>query len=102
MYDMGFIGNKFTWKKELVQEQLDRFLCNDVWKRRFGLFRVIHLPRIKSNHCPMFLQFDNQSPNVNDVGFKFLVAWETHPNWGHFVLYNWNDKVGFMEALADF
>ena len=72
----------------LIQEKLDRFLCNDVWKRRIGLFRVIHLLRLNSNHCPVLLQCDNQPSNANDIGFKFLTAWETRPNWGDFVRYN--------------
>ena len=30
--DMGFIGTRFTWKRGMVQERLDRFVCNKNWK----------------------------------------------------------------------
>ena len=31
MRDMGFVGSRFTWKRGMVQEKLDQFLCNDAW-----------------------------------------------------------------------
>ena len=31
MRDMGFVGSRFTWKRGILQERLDRFDCNDVW-----------------------------------------------------------------------
>ena len=43
MKDMGFIGNRFTWKRGMVQERLDRFVCNEEWKIPFPNFRVVHL-----------------------------------------------------------
>ena len=46
MVDMGFIGSIFTWKRGIVQERLDRFVCNEDWKDRVNMFRVSHLPRV--------------------------------------------------------
>ena len=43
-------------ERGMVQERLDRFVCNEKWKIRFTNFRVVHLPRIKSDHYPVMLQ----------------------------------------------
>ena len=53
MNDMGFVGSRFTWKRGMVQERLDRFLCNDVWQGKNFSYKIVHLPRVSSDHCPI-------------------------------------------------
>ena len=65
---MGFTGTKLTWKRGLVQERLDRFLCNDEWYSRMGVCCVMHLPCLQSDHCPVMLHVDRQDGNVQKRG----------------------------------
>ena len=69
--DMGFIGQRYTWKRGMVQERLDRFVCNEEWKGWFANFRVVHLPRIKFDHCPIMLQIEGQRKVNNQRPPKF-------------------------------
>ena len=102
MQDMGFIGHIYTWKKGMFQERLDRFVCNEEWKGWFANFRVVHLPRIMSDHCPIMLQIEGQRKVNNQRPPKFLAAREIHSLWARFVKDQWNTQVGFMEALNEF
>ena len=86
MEDIGFIGSRFTWKKGIVQERLDRFVCNKDWKDRVKTTRVTHLPCLQSDHNPILLNYNNLCRgNKNQRPFRFLAAWETHENWSSFV-----------------
>ena len=103
MFDMGFLGSRFTWKRGMVQERLDRFVCNGDWKDSVQTYQVIHLPRIQSNHCPLMLKFmETRRCHTKKVPFLFLAAWKTHPDWKSFVDRQWDKEKRFSETLSMF
>ena len=64
LMDLSFQGPRFTWTNKspawngLIQEQLDRGLGNAEWKLLFPMVEIHHLPRVKSDHCPIMLLTD--------------------------------------------
>ncbi|KAL2933509.1 Aspartate--tRNA ligase 1 cytoplasmic [Bienertia sinuspersici] len=58
--DLGYIGHNFTWSNnreddQNIQERLDRFLANDLWKEYFPGSFVTHLTKRRSDHLPILL-----------------------------------------------
>ena len=64
LMDLIFQGPHFTWTNKSpawngpIQEQLDRRLGNAEWKLLFPTAEIHHLPRVKSDHCPIILLTD--------------------------------------------
>lgn len=63
MIDLGFSGLCFTWTnfrpgKANVQERLDKALSNRQWLQLYPATKVVHLPRSRSDHHPLFLHQD--------------------------------------------
>lgn len=59
---IGFQSSFFTWKKgtgpNLILEHLNRVLASNSWKQLFPKIVLWHLPCIKSDHCPLLLEFN--------------------------------------------
>lgn len=60
LIDLGFSGPCFTWsdmRKGLsnVQERLDMALYNHLWLQIFSSCLISHLPRPRSDHCPLLV-----------------------------------------------
>lgn len=66
LLDLGFQGNKFTWKRGSLYQRLDRVLCNFEWQTDFMDASVKHLPRIKSDHSPLLLRWNKIITNVDN------------------------------------
>lgn len=78
LQDIGFTGLKFTWKRGRDFERLDRAIGNDEWVKTFPNFPISHLPRIKSNHQPIFLSLRPGIYVPTGHLFQFLVGWTEH------------------------
>ncbi|KAF7837882.1 ribonuclease H [Senna tora] len=104
MLDMGFSGNKFTWSRRDVSIRLDRVLVNQSWRLLFPEAGVVHLPRFKSDHHPLWLRID---PSLNsrqrhDRPFRFLAAWVTHESFPNVVKKAWKCGTSWHTGLQDF
>jgi endonuclease/exonuclease/phosphatase family metal-dependent hydrolase len=53
--DLGFQGEKFTWKRGRIRERLDHVICNGSWVMMYPMARVHHLAYIRSDHLPILL-----------------------------------------------
>ena len=97
--DLGFQGPRFTWtNKSLawngpIQERLDSGLGNAKWKLLFPTAEIHHLPRVKSDHCPIMLLTDpceRKSPKP----FRFEQMWLTDPSFPSVVEQGWKALEG--------
>ena len=68
LIDLGFHDPRFTWTnkspawKSTIKERLDRGLGNAEWTLLFPSAEIHHLPRVKSDHCPIMLNTDPLEP----------------------------------------
>lgn len=67
LYDLGFIGQKFTWCNGREGEQrtkirLDRMVANEEWMRIFPEARVRHVAMPISDHCLLALALKHNQP----------------------------------------
>ena len=68
LIDLGFHGPRFTWTYKIpawqstIKERLDRGLGNVEWTLLFPSAEIHHLPRVKSDHCPIMLNTDPLEP----------------------------------------
>ncbi|CAL1381633.1 unnamed protein product [Linum trigynum] len=82
LVDVGFNGPKFTWSNGKLSQPLDRALCNQEWIRRFPDTLANHLPKLRSDHRPIFIQSNNNHvPSRQVRPFRFLVPWLTHKDF---------------------
>ena len=90
MFDLGFCGPKFTWHRGLVFERIDRAVGNKTWQDVFPSTRVLHLPKVSSDHRPTLIQPWNMFGVTTYVRqFRFLAPWISHNDWDSFVKNNW-------------
>ncbi|XP_021802373.1 uncharacterized protein LOC110746460 [Prunus avium] len=97
LIDLGFIGAQFTWCRQndngvLTWERLDRGLSNIDWRHKFPEAFVRHLPRVKSDHCPLLISLQSSHlPCANVKPFRFQAMWLLHPTFRSFVAEKWAD-----------
>ena len=86
LIDLGFHGPRFTWTNKspvwqtIIKEWLDRGLGNADWLMLFPSAEILHLPRIKFDHCLILLNIDSfeQKPSKP---FRFEQMWLTDPTF---------------------
>nr|XP_029145187.1 uncharacterized protein LOC114924518 [Arachis hypogaea] len=79
--DLGFSGPPFTWQRNRVKRRLDQLLCNLGFNDLFPSAGVKHLPKLKSDHIPILLDFNNLETRRRDKPFRLLAPWLLHEDY---------------------
>ncbi|XP_070020059.1 uncharacterized protein [Nicotiana sylvestris] len=92
--DLGFKGSIFTWwngrsEEDCIFKRLDRCFGNHELQQTFPGLEVTHLSKIGSDHCPMLLKCDIETPLIKK-SFRFLNFWTKHETFKDVVKENWN------------
>ncbi|XP_024178006.1 uncharacterized protein LOC112183925 [Rosa chinensis] len=95
LIDMGYKGSCYTWSNNRVKERLDRAFCNCSWRSTFSDAFIQHLPKTRSDHCPIIMQLSsNNYINRNASPFRFQAMWFSHATYSDFVSDTWNGMHG--------
>lgn len=99
----GFSGDPFTWARGNTRKRLDRALCNLDWRLRFEEIVINHLPKLKSDHSPLLMNFDiRRQMNRRRRPFRFEAIWLTHPSFNNLILDNWRpNQASFPSQLRE-
>ncbi|XP_061998932.1 uncharacterized protein LOC133716229 [Rosa rugosa] len=103
LIDMGFLGSCDTWSNNRIKERLDRAFCTCDWRTHFPEAFIRHLPKMKSDHCPILLQLhSNNYVNRRVTPFRFQAMWLTHCDFSTFVADSWKSYSGdFVKKTTD-
>lgn len=101
--DLGFSGPKYTWCNKrpdghVVLQRLDRFLGNMAWINLFPDAINYHLPRIKSDHNPIFLVSKPSSRFSLPRPFRCERMWLDQPDFKDLSNHIWRE---YLEASLD-
>jgi len=93
LFDLGFKGSIFTWwngraEEDCIFKRLDRCLANVEFQQTFPGIEVQHLSKTGSDHSPMYLKCDIETPPIKKP-FKFLNFWVEHATFKDVVKENW-------------
>lgn len=77
LFDMGFVGSKYTWNKGDTFERLDRGSPSQGWLSRFSNYEVQVLGPGTSDHSPLLLLMDARAKKTTRSvsRFKFEEMW---------------------------
>ena len=58
---------------------------------KFLVASVVHLPKFKSNHCPILLKFEREGRDLmrSPKSFRFFAPWVTHSEFNDVVKRSW-------------
>ena len=91
--DMGYIGDRFTWRSGEIRERLDRVVCNVKWSNKFPKVGIINEEHVHSDHRPLILDtkyFDENIFNCAKGRVKqFEARWLKEETVGEIVQTSW-------------
>lgn len=91
--DLGFVGNKFTWfnkrKNRPIFERLDRCWASPDWMLQYPLAVAQTLPRLSSDHNPIFLNFRPSPPSPYKKFLEIEPSWFFEPTFDETVIKTW-------------
>lgn len=106
LLDLQFSGPRYTWTncrhgRANIKQRIDRAWCNLGWHHHFAGAGIRHLPRTRSNHHPLLLQYDHRPTRERFTGFRFLQAWFQHPGFEQFVEETWKEEPGSLQHYME-
>lgn len=102
---LGFEGPRFTWPNGrdhhvLVRTRIDRVHANKHWLTLLPNSKVFHLPRVKSDHCPILLK-TNTHQHSNNKPFRLELFWINHPSFFNIVSNFWNTNNYCLDTIIN-
>jgi hypothetical protein len=97
LYDLGFMGPKFTWSNgqvgsNLIKERLDRVVANPEWCSKWPKATVTVLAKRSSDHHPIFIEShdgavrDRQRGNI----FRYDASWPKSEGFNDMIKETWS------------
>ncbi|XP_026433774.1 uncharacterized protein LOC113331258 [Papaver somniferum] len=91
------IGKKYTWTNcrsgiHRIVSKHDRAVINDAWYDKYANWRCKALPRVCSDHFPLF-GFAFDSPRPNRAPFRIHKMCLSHPSFLDFIKKNWSGRL---------
>ncbi|XP_020597516.1 uncharacterized protein LOC110037259 [Phalaenopsis equestris] len=93
LFDIGFNGTEFTWKRGEICERLDRILVNDLWCQYFLYTFVTHLSLVGSDHIPLLISITASELYNSPPPFRYLNMWSDHPSILNTVAEAWHTTL---------
>ena len=79
LVDLSFCGQAYTWKRRNLRSRLDKVVGNGAWSSKYREAVIRHLPKLKSDHIPLLLDFNVINlVESNAKPFRFLAPWLIH------------------------
>lgn len=93
---LGFVGSKFTCTNcrqngSLIRTRIDRTHANATWLNIFPESKVMHLPRLTSDHCPILLR-TNPWYTPGRKPFRFEPFWMKHKSFIPLTTIIWDNE----------
>ncbi|WCJ20690.1 hypothetical protein M5689_002908 [Euphorbia peplus] len=102
LHDLGFTGPRFTWKRGLLMQRLDRVLGNADLLQKFSYTLVSHFQRISSDHRPLLINVKSSPPGPRGGKiFRFLKARKHHPWYEQFVNHVWDPGLNLEDNVKN-
>ncbi|CAN6587433.1 unnamed protein product [Malus baccata var. baccata] len=97
LLDLDFNGPAFTWRGmrngSLVEERLDRGLCNRIWQDVWPNTTVTHGTVLGSDHCPIIIQTEPNTRKGKKL-FRFEAFWAKEADCLEVVRRSWDCREG--------
>ncbi|XP_026458587.1 uncharacterized protein LOC113359115 [Papaver somniferum] len=95
--DMGYTGRSFTWSGNIHgtgirRSRLDRALSNEEWVLSFSDAKLMHLPQLGSDHCPIMLD-TSYSDGDRKRNWKYFQCYERDDTLKVEIVVVWNQPV---------
>lgn len=109
LVDLGFRGQKYTWtnkryrhQPQLIFERLDKCVANARWIDKFPNCVVTHLPRTKSDHCPLLLDLNSRTSPRIPKPFRMEPMYCSHLTFRYLVRNSFFDSHDLMASIKNF
>ncbi|XP_020594511.1 uncharacterized protein LOC110034571 [Phalaenopsis equestris] len=80
LFDLGYQGPDFTWRRGSMWERLDRILGNSKWVQAFPFTVISHLAMAGSDHRSLLCTIQNAESPLR-APFRFQNMWTLHPQF---------------------
>lgn len=99
LLDLSFNGDPFTRERAKTSKRLDHALGNLDWCLKFDKSKNFHLPKLKFDHAPILINFENKKPvNRRRRPFRFEASWLTLLAFNQIVDENWRGSMANLSV----